>query len=81
MNGYTRLGSDPLTAPVYAIVSTLSLICLWKHYVECCTIRLDGCLMDTCLLHDTVHRGKMFGVSPHAVNENEQVDIVVGHGN
>jgi hypothetical protein len=81
MSIYARLVSDPLTPPVYAIKGTLGLVGLWKHYMKFRSIQVDGCATDTCFLHDAVHRSEILWAFPHPMNENEQVDIVVGHGN
>jgi hypothetical protein len=59
MNKSTRLGSNPLAAPVDAIIGTFILVGLWHHNVKCRTILVNRDLVDTCLVHDAVHRGEM----------------------
>lgn len=59
MDNSARLGSHPLATPVDAIVGAFVLVGLWHHYVEGRTILVNRVLVDTCLLHDAVHRGEM----------------------
>lgn len=76
----SHLFSDTLASPINAVISVFVFIRLGEQDLELLARRPGGCIiLCVVLAHETLKAFEMAWISPHAVDEDEEVDVVRGH--